>query len=85
MSKFCSKGCKDIGEICDFCRLYNFNSDINGVYIGKGYCTYWEHPREPEDGCKEFICRSYKTIKSAIDREKKITNAYSKSLKKKKA
>ena len=84
MSKFCNRECKDDGSVCDFCRFYNFNSNVDGAYIGKGYCTWWEHSREPEDGCNEFICMNYKVIKSALDRKAKITDVYCNYLKKNK-
>ena len=77
MAKFCNKECKEVGPICDFCRFYNFNADKYGVYLNKGYCTKLEKRKEPEDGCKHFICFHYKLIKSALAREMRISDAYS--------
>ena len=85
MSKFCNKECKEVGPICDFCRLYNFNSDISGVYVGQGYCTFEDKRREPEDGCPYFICMNYKVTPEALKREEAITDAYVRELDRKDA
>jgi len=55
------KQCSDCegGAVCDFCRLYNFNGS-QGAYVGRGYCVWHEKPRDPGDGCKDFICEHYK-------------------------
>lgn len=55
------KQCDDCADmaVCDFCRLYNFNG-VEGAYTDEGYCVWHEEPREPGDGCDNFICRDYK-------------------------
>ena len=72
--KFCNKECKEVGPICDFCRFYNFNSDIDGAYIDKGYCTLFNERKEPEDGCKWFICVNYKKLESSLDHDSRETD-----------
>lgn len=72
--KFCNKECREVGPICDFCRFYNFNSDIYGAYINKGYCVLQDKRMEPEDGCKWFICMNYKKLKSDLDHDAKHTD-----------
>lgn len=47
-------------ECCDFCRLFNFNGDENGVYVGRGYCVKFEIKSDPGDVCGTFICARYK-------------------------
>lgn len=57
MSKCCDDECK---PICDFCRYYNFNPGIGGVYTGDGYCVFHEIIKEPCDFCDDYICEWYK-------------------------
>lgn len=55
--KPCSKECS---ECCDFCRLFNFNGDENGVYVGRGHCVLHETPADPGGLCGFFMCFRYK-------------------------
>jgi len=63
--KTCSEECR---PICDFCRFFNYNGYgeahgfENAIYVGNGYCVFYEHPVDPEDGyeCQDFICTNYK-------------------------
>ena len=71
MSKYCNKDCKEVGPVCDFCRLYNFNPGLGGVYTDRGYCVVKEQFMQPEDGCSEFICMNYKML-SDHERSRKI-------------
>ncbi len=80
--KYCNKECKEVGPICDFCRFYNFNSDKYGIYIGKGYCVRLENRKEPEDGCKYFICMNYKKNNSSMKLELRQTDIICDYLKK---
>lgn len=66
--KKCGKECF---PICDYCRFYNFNPGQGGCYMGKGYCVLNEKNMDPSDGCKKFICFSYKML-SEHERSKKI-------------
>ena len=68
MAKYCSKECKEIGVICDFCKYYDYNGEDlieNGItfpgaiYVGKGYCNYHKIKQNPEAGCNNYICCSY--------------------------
>lgn len=58
--KKCSEHCT---PACDFCRLYNFNGDETGAYLGEGYCVFYERPQEPGDYCDDFVCSRYKVKK----------------------
>ncbi len=56
MAKYCSKECKELGAVCDFCKYYDFNADSSGCYVGKGYCNYHKVKQNPEAGCNDFVC-----------------------------
>jgi hypothetical protein len=60
------KGCTDEcsrHSACDFCRLFNYNGDKDGTYLGLGYCVFHERPTDPGSYCEDFICTKYKVIK----------------------
>jgi len=67
--KKCSATCSDC---CDFCRMYNFNPDHMGTYLGDGYCTLHEKRAEPGHCCEDFICFEYKVKKG----RRKLYNIY---------
>lgn len=46
----------DCYPICDFCTYYDFNGNRQGAYTGDGFCRFHDAPREPWDGCEEFVC-----------------------------
>ena len=54
MKKYKIKNCKS--DVCDFCVWYDFNGE-NGCYVGKGYCNKLKKQKDPEENCKEFICK----------------------------
>jgi len=52
-------------DICDYCVYYDYNGEdtvVDGeivkgaVYCSKGYCNLLKERKEPENGCKHFIC-----------------------------
>lgn len=57
MAKYC-KTCP--GSVCDFCKWYDFNGNEEDGYTGDGFCRRWQSPRDPDDGCNEFICHCLK-------------------------
>jgi hypothetical protein len=57
--KLC-KQCNEDIVCCDFCRMFNYNGDKEGIYLGNGYCVYHEKRTEPIDVCNDFICMFYK-------------------------
>ena len=62
MSKFCSKECKDIGSICDFCTNYRDEyRDIRKMkdkFAGDGICSIDKSKVFASDGygCDNFVC-----------------------------
>lgn len=65
MAKYC-KTC--VGNICDFCKWYDFNGDEEGCYTGDGYCRHWHQLSDPADGCGQFVCKSLKEGEPWFDR-----------------
>ena len=51
-----------LGEICDFCKWYDFNGDEDGCYTGDGYCRLLKVQCDPDDGfgCPDFFCNCAK-------------------------
>lgn len=49
-----------LGDVCDYCRWYDFNGDEDGCYTGDGWCRLHGRHSDPEDGCSEFHCRRVK-------------------------
>jgi len=47
MATYC-KTC--LGEICDFCKWYDFNADEDGCYLGNGYCRLLKFHCDPDNG-----------------------------------
>jgi hypothetical protein len=45
-----------MAQVCDFCRLYEFNGDDHGCYTGDGYCRFHGIAMEPFEGCEDFWC-----------------------------
>jgi hypothetical protein len=41
--------------VCDLCIWYAFNGD-DCVYTGDGFCRINGQPRDPDDGCENFVC-----------------------------
>ena len=56
MKRFCSKECKEMDGVCDFCQYYDFNGDEDGVYVDKGFCKLHKKPSEPHWICDNFTC-----------------------------
>jgi hypothetical protein len=57
--KLCSQ-CREDIVCCDFCRMFNYNGNKEGTYLGNGYCVYHETSCEPLDVCNDFVCMFYK-------------------------
>jgi hypothetical protein len=63
--KLCEHNC---GPLCDSCIYFAFNGEEwvddngrvwpNAVYVGKGKCLLRMLPKDPEDGCNDFVCRN---------------------------
>ena len=71
--KACSKECREITNICDFCQYYEFRGKgfiKNGiiyrdaVYTGDGWCIKHQAQKEPNDSCKYFYCANLKPLKA---------------------
>lgn len=58
--KYCDEHCAEIGPVCDFCQHYDFNGDDSGVYTGNGWCNKHNEPRDPVDGCEDYVCMNAK-------------------------
>lgn len=67
MATYCTK-CDDAGDICDFCKHYDFNGNEKGQYTGDGICTLHQKQMEPYEGCDDFYCYKVETNGMRIEK-----------------